>query len=103
MKDASVGLDGCCPTNTAAAQRGSLHQAPHPPKPPPLLTAVQQLDPRGALLADMPTHTAHHGARTQRAQASHKRQQCDIDPGTSEAKRCVRFGMCLDHSDAQTS
>lgn len=82
MKDASVPLDGCCPTNTAAAHHGSLHQAPHTHKPPPLLTAVQQLDPWGALLAKMPTHSTpwcqntEHSGITETAQSKINRQTC---------------------------
>lgn len=98
MKDASVRLDGCCPTSTAAAQRGALHQAPHPPKPPPPLTTVQQLDPRGALLADMPTHCTPWCQNTARRGITQTTAMCYRSGHFRSQTLCL--GICLDHSDA---
>lgn len=96
MKDASVRLDGCCPTHTAA----SLHQAHptprKPPPPPPPSPTVQQLDPWGALLASTPTrgtpwcqNTEHSGiAQTARSRANRQKL-------SKTAQLCSQISTCL--------
>lgn len=82
MKDASVWLDGGCPTHTAAAHHAPGIRSPRPPpNPPPLSTTVQQQDPWGALLARTPTHgtpwcqNTEHSGITQTAQSRANRQK----------------------------
>lgn len=75
MKDASVSLAGCCQTHTAAAHCGSLHHHHHHPEPPPPLDYSSAApSPRRSVSCP---RSAHHGARTQSAQASHKQRRAE--------------------------
>lgn len=105
IKDASVLLDGFCPTHTAA-KLAAVRRIRHPPPS----TTVQQLwddDPRGALLASTPTrgtpwcqNKEHSGtAQTARSRANRQKLSKTHSSAVRSPPACRPTGMC-DQSEA---
>lgn len=110
MKDSSVKTGWllpnthCCssPWLSASDPPPPLSLPNLPPKPPPPSTTVQQLDPRGDLLASMPTHSTpwcqnreHSGiAQTVLSKANRQKLSKPHSSAVRSPPACRPTGMC---------